>query len=155
MVAIQIAEELAEKIQQGAQRTGRTSATFLREAVLSHLDELDDIAIAEERLKDPGQRTALADIGKQFGPAATTVEIPDELNAGLQQTADSLGRSKDDLVREALRACIEESSAAQSEFTPAALARLHEGFHAAVNGDLVPQEEIEAFFDDWERELRS
>jgi predicted DNA-binding protein len=69
MATIQIPDELASLIEQGAQRAGETSAAFLSEAVLSRLEEIEDIAIATERLKNPGTRISLQEIGRKYGLA--------------------------------------------------------------------------------------
>ena len=69
MATIQIPYELASLIEQGAQRAGETSAAFLSEAVLSRLEEIEDIAIATERLKNPGTRISLQEIGRKYGLA--------------------------------------------------------------------------------------
>jgi predicted DNA-binding protein len=67
MAAIQIPDELAEQIDQAAQRAGETRDVFLREAVQSRLDDLEDIAIAAERLKSPGKRLPLEQVKKDLG----------------------------------------------------------------------------------------
>ncbi|HUD23071.1 MAG TPA: hypothetical protein VMQ60_09540 [Acidobacteriaceae bacterium] len=67
MVTIQIPDDLANQIEQGAQRAGETSTAFLSEAVLSRLEDLEDIAIATERLQNPGKRISLAEIGRKYG----------------------------------------------------------------------------------------
>jgi predicted DNA-binding protein len=69
MATIQIPDELESLIEQGAQRAGETSAAFLSEAVLSRLEEIEDIAIATERLKNPGTRISLQEIGRKYGLA--------------------------------------------------------------------------------------
>jgi RHH-type transcriptional regulator, rel operon repressor / antitoxin RelB len=67
MAAIQIPDELAEQIEQAAQRAGETRDVFLREAVQSRLDDLDDAAIATERLKNPGKRLTLEQVKSDLG----------------------------------------------------------------------------------------
>jgi predicted DNA-binding protein len=69
MATIQIPDELESLIEPGAQRAGETSAAFLSEAVLSRLEEIEDIAIATERLKNPGTRISLQEIGRKYGLA--------------------------------------------------------------------------------------
>ena len=69
MATIPIPDELESLIEQGAQRAGETSAAFLSEAVLSRLEEIEDIAIATERLKNPGTRISLQEIGRKYGLA--------------------------------------------------------------------------------------
>ena len=66
MAAIQIPDELAEQIDQAAQRAGETRDVFLREAVQSRLDDQDDVAIAAERLKNPGKRLTLEQVKRDL-----------------------------------------------------------------------------------------
>ena len=67
MVAIQIPDELAQQIQQAAQRAGETQDVFLREAVQSRLDDLEDVAVATERLQTPGRRLTLNQVKNNLG----------------------------------------------------------------------------------------
>ncbi len=67
MTAIHIPDELAEQLEQGAQRAGETSDIFLRQAVLSRLEDLEDIAIANERLKNPGETISLEELKRNLG----------------------------------------------------------------------------------------
>jgi predicted DNA-binding protein len=67
MATIQIPDKLASQIEQGAQRAGETSAAFLSEAVISRLEDLEDIAIATERLKNPGRRIPLEEVVRDLG----------------------------------------------------------------------------------------
>ena len=67
MTAIQIPDELAEQIEQAARFAGETRDVFLREAVQSRLDDLEDIAIATDRLKNPGKRLTLEQVKKDLG----------------------------------------------------------------------------------------
>jgi predicted DNA-binding protein len=67
MVTLQIPDELASLIELGMQRSGESRDVFLREAVRCRLEEIEDIAIATERLKNPGKRISLAEIGCKYG----------------------------------------------------------------------------------------
>ena len=69
MVTIEIPDELESLIELGMQRTGENRDVFLREAVHSRLEEFEDIAITTERLKNPGKRISLAEIGRKHGLA--------------------------------------------------------------------------------------
>ena len=83
------------------------------------------------------------------------LQISEEADAVLESAAHRVGRTKHEIAEEIILAQFGESATASSDFTPSALSRLHEGFDAAVRGELVPQEEIEAFFDHWERQLHA
>lgn len=67
MTAIQVPDDLAQQIEQGAQRAGESHEVFLREAVLSRLDDLEDIAIATERLRTPAETISFEDLKKNLG----------------------------------------------------------------------------------------
>jgi RHH-type rel operon transcriptional repressor/antitoxin RelB len=67
MTTIQISDELAQQIELGAQRVGETSDAFLREAVLSRLDDIEDVAVATERLSHPEKRSSLEEVKKSLG----------------------------------------------------------------------------------------
>jgi predicted DNA-binding protein len=67
MVNIQIPDELANQMEKGAQSAGETNDAFLREAILCRLEDLEDIAIATERLKNPGKRIPLEQVKRHLG----------------------------------------------------------------------------------------
>jgi RHH-type rel operon transcriptional repressor/antitoxin RelB len=51
MLAIRLPEKIEKRLDRLAKRTGRTKTYYAREAILQHLDELEDIYIAEKRLE--------------------------------------------------------------------------------------------------------
>jgi predicted transcriptional regulator len=82
------------------------------------------------------------------------IQIPDELDAELQQAADSLGRTKDDLVREALCVPLEERFAAQSDFTEQQITRMKHSIAQLDRGETVTSEQVDVLFENW-RERRA
>jgi RHH-type rel operon transcriptional repressor/antitoxin RelB len=52
MVAVRIPKEIEERLDRLAKKTGRTKTYYVREAILKHLDELEDIYLAEQVLVD-------------------------------------------------------------------------------------------------------
>lgn len=52
MLAIRLPPELESRLAALAAATGRTKTYYAREAILRHLDELEDIYLAEQRLAD-------------------------------------------------------------------------------------------------------
>jgi RHH-type rel operon transcriptional repressor/antitoxin RelB len=52
MLAIRLPEEIEKRLDALAKETGRTKSFYVREAILEHLDDLEDIYIAEKRLAD-------------------------------------------------------------------------------------------------------
>ena len=52
MLAIRLPPEIEARLTELAKRTGRTKSFYAREAILNHLDELEDLYLAESRLED-------------------------------------------------------------------------------------------------------
>jgi RHH-type rel operon transcriptional repressor/antitoxin RelB len=52
MLAIRLPEDIEKRLDRLAKRTGRTKTYYAREAILKHLEDLEDIYIAEKRLED-------------------------------------------------------------------------------------------------------
>ena len=51
MLAIRLPEKIEKSLPRPAKRTGRTKTCYAREAILRHLEELEDIYLAERRLE--------------------------------------------------------------------------------------------------------
>ena len=51
MLAIRLPEAIEKRLGRLAKRTGRTKTYYAREAILQHLEELEDIYLAEKRLE--------------------------------------------------------------------------------------------------------
>jgi RHH-type transcriptional regulator, rel operon repressor / antitoxin RelB len=52
MLAIRLPEKIEKRLERLAKRTGRTKTYYAREAILQHLEDLEDIYLAEKRLAD-------------------------------------------------------------------------------------------------------
>jgi len=52
MLALRLPPEIEARLSELAKRTGRTKSFYAREAILTHLDELEDLYLAESRLDD-------------------------------------------------------------------------------------------------------
>jgi RHH-type rel operon transcriptional repressor/antitoxin RelB len=52
MLAIRLPAEVEERLEALARATGRTKTFYAREAILEHLDDLEDLYLAEQRLID-------------------------------------------------------------------------------------------------------
>ena len=50
MLAIRLPETIEKRLDRLAKRTGRTKTYYAREAILRHLDDLEDIYLAEKAL---------------------------------------------------------------------------------------------------------
>jgi RHH-type rel operon transcriptional repressor/antitoxin RelB len=52
MLAIRLPPEVEQRLDALARKTGRSKSFYVREAIVEHLDELEDIYLAEQRLED-------------------------------------------------------------------------------------------------------
>ena len=52
MLVIRLPPEIEQRLEALAQATGRTKTFYAREAILEHLDDLEDLYLAEQRLLD-------------------------------------------------------------------------------------------------------
>jgi len=52
MLVIELPKEIDGRLEQLAKATGRTKAFYAREAILAHLDDLEDLYLVEQRLID-------------------------------------------------------------------------------------------------------
>ena len=71
MLAIRLPEKIEKRLDRLAKRTGRTKTYYAREAILQHLDDLEDIYLAEKRLaavRSGRSRTIpLKEVMRQYG----------------------------------------------------------------------------------------
>ena len=81
------------------------------------------------------------------------IQIPDDLDAELQLAADRLGRTKDDLVHEALCARLDEEFASETNFTEEQIARFRHSIAQLDRGEIVTAEEVDSFFVDLRKRL--
>ena len=51
MLAIRLPATIEKRLERLAKRTGRTKTYYAREAILQHLDDLEDIYLAEKRME--------------------------------------------------------------------------------------------------------
>ena len=80
------------------------------------------------------------------------IQIPDDLDAELQLAADRLGRTKDDLVQEALCARLDEELTSQSNFSEEQIARFRHSIAQLDRGEVVTAEEVEQKFAGWRKQ---
>lgn len=52
MLAIELPEDIESRLESLAKAAGKSKAEFAREAILDHLEELEDLHIAQQRLAD-------------------------------------------------------------------------------------------------------
>jgi len=51
MLAIRLPHAIEKRLERLARRTGRTKTYYAREAILEHLDDLEDLYLAEQALE--------------------------------------------------------------------------------------------------------
>jgi RHH-type rel operon transcriptional repressor/antitoxin RelB len=62
MLAIRLPAEIEARLANLAAKTGRTKTFYAQEAILEHLDELEDKYLALNRLENPGKRWTLDEL---------------------------------------------------------------------------------------------
>ncbi|MGD0695928.1 MAG: DUF6290 family protein [Terriglobia bacterium] len=71
MLAVRLPQSIERRLEKLARRTGRTKTFYVREAVVQHLEDLEDIYAAErvlERIRNGRERTIpLEDLMKHHG----------------------------------------------------------------------------------------
>jgi RHH-type rel operon transcriptional repressor/antitoxin RelB len=71
VLALRLPPEIEERLEALAKATGRTKSFYVREAILEHLDDLEDVYLAERRLEDVragrSETVPLSEIMKRYG----------------------------------------------------------------------------------------
>ncbi len=71
MLAIRLPQSIEARLEKLARRTGRTKTFYAREAILQHIEELEDVYLAEARLErirsGEGKAMPLEDVMKRHG----------------------------------------------------------------------------------------
>ena len=62
MLSIRLDPDTEKRLAELAAKTGRTKSYYAREAILEHLDEMEDRYIAIERLEHPAKRWSLEEL---------------------------------------------------------------------------------------------
>ena len=67
MLAIRLEPEIEERLEKLAQNTGRTKTFYAREAILEHLEDLEDVYLAKQSLKKGGRIYTSDEIKRELG----------------------------------------------------------------------------------------
>lgn len=70
MLALRLPEDIERRLEALAKRTGRTKSFYAREALLRHLDDLEDGYLAKERRSAGGERVSLEALEREFADPA-------------------------------------------------------------------------------------
>ena len=66
MLAIRLPEEIEERLERLAKKTGRTKTFYAREAILEHIEDLEDTYLAASRLKRSAKRWAQEELEQEL-----------------------------------------------------------------------------------------
>lgn len=67
MLAIRLDPDIENRLEQLAKRTGRTKTFYAREAILEHLEDLEDIYLASKRLERPARTYSAEEVKHELG----------------------------------------------------------------------------------------
>ncbi|AXV14759.1 CopG family transcriptional regulator [Neorhizobium sp. SOG26] len=71
MLALRLPPDIEARLDELARLTGRSKSYYAREAILTHLDDLEDIYLAQERLESlrrgESDSVPLSQVMKQYG----------------------------------------------------------------------------------------
>ena len=66
MLAIRLPKDIEARLTALADKTGRTKTFYAREAILKHLEEMEDKYLALSRLENPGKRWTLDELERDL-----------------------------------------------------------------------------------------
>jgi RHH-type rel operon transcriptional repressor/antitoxin RelB len=67
MLALRLPPEIESRLDALAKRTGRTKSFYAREAILEHIEDLEDAYLADERIRaDGGERITLEEMLERY-----------------------------------------------------------------------------------------
>lgn len=68
MLALRLPPDLERRLDALAKRTGRSKSFYAREAILEHIEDLEDAYLAEDRNRtDSGERISLEEMMEKYG----------------------------------------------------------------------------------------
>lgn len=70
MLALRLPAEIEKRLDALAKKTGRTKSFYAREAILRHVEDLEDHHLAQRRLARGGRRVTLESLERDLDGAA-------------------------------------------------------------------------------------
>jgi RHH-type transcriptional regulator, rel operon repressor / antitoxin RelB len=67
MLSIRLDPDIERRLEAVAARTGRSADEHVRDAILDHIEDIEDAEIARERLANPARRWTLEEAEREFG----------------------------------------------------------------------------------------
>ena len=69
MIAVRLPPEVEKRLARLARRTGRSKTFYVREAILQHLEDLEDYYLAVQRLEENLPGVPLEEVERRLGLA--------------------------------------------------------------------------------------
>lgn len=69
MIAVRLPPEVEKRLERLARRTGRSKTFYVREAILQHLEDLEDYYLAVQRLEENLPGVPLEEVERRLGLA--------------------------------------------------------------------------------------
>ena len=66
MLSVRLDPKIEKRLKALAEKTGRTKTYYVREAILEHLEDMEDRYLAIGRLENPAQRWTLEEVEQEF-----------------------------------------------------------------------------------------
>lgn len=67
MLALRLTPAIEKRLTALAKKTGRTKSFYAREAIMRHLEDIEDYHLASRRLARRGKRVSLDQLEKELG----------------------------------------------------------------------------------------
>lgn len=67
MLAIRLDQEIERRLESLAKKTGRTKTYYAREAILEHLEDMEDYYLAVETIQNPGKLYTADEAKRELG----------------------------------------------------------------------------------------
>ncbi|EFG2885881.1 TraY domain-containing protein [Escherichia coli] len=67
MLALRLPADIEKRLDDLARKTGRSKSFYAREAILEHLDDLEDMYLAQQRLNDNPEFVELEEVMERYG----------------------------------------------------------------------------------------
>ena len=69
MVAVRLPQEMEKRLNVLSKKSGRTKSFYIRRALEEHLEEMEDVFLAEERFKTLGKTVSLDELTRELDVA--------------------------------------------------------------------------------------
>jgi len=66
MLAIRLPKDIETRLAALAAKTGRTKTFYAKEAILEHMDDIEDKYLAANRMENPGKRWSLDEMEQEM-----------------------------------------------------------------------------------------